>query len=250
MSKSIVTGIFGAVSGIVAAIVGILWGIRYVDFVANHDAAVGIQNLPIIQPSLLDRVVQISFFMNIHVSDLQSNLAGLTFILGVLLVLTLILTGVGLYGLGKVEGKSMGTVSLVFGVIGAILAILLLLMGATGPNTPTLISLLTFIYDLPLITTYPIYILVLLGGVANVSSIWLWLGFIVVGVTIIIFGATFISVREGLESPGLSTATGVLFIISGIFLFGIILLPWLAAFILFVAFIMAALVFYGSREMD
>jgi hypothetical protein len=253
MSRSILTGVFGSVFGIVTAIIGVLWGLRYTDFVANHDLAVGIQNLPIIQSSSLERSIQISFFMDLHVSDLQSSLAFLTFILAVLLVLTLILTGVGLYGLGIVEQKSMGTVGLVFGVIGGILAMLLLLIGSTGPNTPTFISLLVFTYAPSLITQYPIPVLVLAGGVANVHPTLLGLGFIVFGVTIIMFGAAFISVREGLDSPGLSTATGVLFIISGIFLILIVLLPllsWLSTFILFVAFIMTALVFYGSREMS
>jgi hypothetical protein len=250
MSKSIITGVFGSVSGMVTSIVGILWGLRYAEFVGAHDIAVLVQDLPILQPSFLERAIQLGFFQDIHISNLQSGLAGLSFILAVLLVLTLILTGVGLYGLGKVEEKSMGTVSLVIGVIGAVIAMLLLLIGTTGPNTPTLISLLAFIYAPSVITQYPIYVIVLAGGVPHVSTLLLWLSFIVVGATIITFGATFINVREGLDSPGLCVATGVLFLISGIFLLVGLLLPWLATFILFVAFIMATLVFYGSREMD
>nr|MDO8081165.1 hypothetical protein [Candidatus Freyarchaeota archaeon] len=250
MSKAITTGVFGSVSGIVTTVVGILWSIRYFEFIGARDSAVTIQNLPIINPSFLELAVHLGFFQNIHVSSLLSGLQGLTTILALLLVLTLILTGVGLYGLGKIEGKSMGVVSLVVGVIAAIIVLLLLLGGAVaGSRTPTIISLLTSIYAPWLITQYPISVIVLAGGVPHVNILLLSLGLLVSGVALIIFGATFINVREGLDSSNLSLATGILSIIAGIVLFFVVLLAFIAFIILFVTFIMAALVFFQSREL-
>jgi hypothetical protein len=161
--------------------------------------------------------------------------------------------GVGLYGLGKIEGKTMGTVSLVFGVIGAVLALILLAAGAaTGGTTHNVTSIYLIMNPDTLIGLPPIWTLaciVVMGGVPTVNTMFLWLGLIVVGITLLFFGVTFITLREGLDSPGLSLATGVLAIIAGIFLFAGVLAPWLAFIILFVTLIMATMVFYGSREM-
>lgn len=248
MSKATTTGIFGSISGILTTIVGIFWNIRYFEFIGTHDTVVTIQNLPIIFPSFLEKAIHLAFFQNIHVSSLLSGLQGLTVLLALLLFLTLILTGIGLYGLGKIEGKSMGVVSLVVGIIAAVLVLLLLSGGAvTGSNTPTIISLIISIYAPGLITQFPISVIVLMGGVPHVNILLLSLGLLVFGVTLIIFGATFINVREGLDSSTLSLATGILSIIAGIILFFMVLLASIAFIILFVIFIMAALVFFQSR---
>jgi len=250
MSKAITTGVVGSVSGIVTTVMGILWHLRYLEFVGAHDTATNIQNLPIIYPDFLDKSIFLGFFQDLYVRSLLSDLQGLTLILALLLVLTLILIGIGLYGLGKIEGKSMGVVSLVVGIIGAILVFLMLLLGAVaGPSTPTIVSLIVALYAPGLITQYPFHVLVLASGVPHVHTLFMSIGLFVVGVTFIIFGATFINVREDLDSSSLSLATGILSIIGGISLLFVVLFAWLAFIILFVTFIMAALLFFNSREL-
>ncbi|WXG41712.1 MAG: hypothetical protein WED07_13275 [Candidatus Freyarchaeum deiterrae] len=251
MSKSVTAGIIGSVLGIVATVIGIFWIIQYYTFSSMYQQAMAIQNLFFI---LYDYTIVVGLFQNLALSSALSSFMFVTFILALLLVLTLILMGVGLYGLGKIEGKSMGTVSLVFGVIGAILALILLLAGAaTGGTTHNLTSIYLITHFSDIIGLTPIWtlaFLVVMGGVPAVNGVFLWLGLIAVGSTLIIFGATFVNLREGLDSPGLSVATGVLSIIAGIFLFMGVLAPWLAFIILFVGLIMSALVFYGSRQMS
>lgn len=250
MSKAIITGTFGSVSGIVATIVGILWNIRYFEFIGAHDSAVIVQNLPGLYSSFLERAIHLAFFQNIHVGNLLSGLQSLTVILALLLFLTLILTSIGLYGLSKIEGKVMGIVSLVIGIIAAVLVLLLLISGAvTGYNTPTVVSIFISIYAPELITQFPISVIVLAGGVPHVNIALLSSGLLVVGVTLIIFGVSFINVREGLDSPNLSLVTGILSIIVRVLLFFMVLLASLAFIVLFVVFIMAALVFFQSREL-
>jgi len=250
MSKAITTGVLGSVVGIVSSIAGILWIIRYYALAGMHDVATGIQNLPITHPDLLQVSIFLGFFQNLHVSNALEGFIGVTFILGLLIAVTLILVGVGIYGLGKIEEKAIGTVALVFGIIGGVLALILLVAGAAaGANTPTIISIMILLNAPVLITTYPIPFIVLASGVPNVSLAYLWLGLIVVGVVMILFGAAFINVREGLTSPSLSVAAGVLSIIAGIFLFTGVLAPWIGFIILFVAFIMEIIIFAQSREL-
>ncbi|MEM3586019.1 MAG: hypothetical protein QXO71_01740 [Candidatus Jordarchaeaceae archaeon] len=257
MNKSIIAGIFGSVIGIVLTIVGILWILQYNIVLSEYQSAVNLQNIFFFIGDIVGtRIFILYFFQNLSVSNAITSFTGITGLLVILLIPTLILLGVGLYGLGKIEGKAMGIVSLIFGIIGAVLATILLLEGAaSGGTTITAASLWIMMNSGPLFlfgTTPPLIKFVFLIdmlGVPTVNTGLLWLGLLVLGITITIFGATFILVREGLESPGLSVATGVLFILAGIFLFLGVLLPWLSFIFLFVALIMAALVFFGSREM-
>ena len=245
MNKAITTGVFGSISGVEATVAGIVWSMLYYDFARMYDFTVIFQNLPIIYPSLLEHpCIPASF--DAHLGDLLGSFVWFTLILAVVLILNLILTGVGLHGLGKIEGKSLGAISLVVGVAGALLAIVLLLFGVvTGGNTLTFTSLIAP----SLITQHPIQFIILTGGVPHINTILLWLGLVIVGVTIIVFGAAFINLREGLESPRLSLATGILAIAAGTILFAGVLLPWLAFIILSITFTIATLVFYQSRKM-
>ena len=250
MSNSITAGVFGAVMGLLTAIAGVLWSLQYYAVSSMHQSAVNIQNLLFI---FGEWEIFIGGIQNIMLSNTISGFAVLTFIFVLFALLTLILLGVGLYGLGMIEGRAMGTVSLVVGIIGAILALILLIAGAVAGGTTHTLSSIWMISVLPAVLDEPLWLvflcLNLATGVPTVSIAYLWAGLIVFGITMIIFGVTFIMMREILASPGLSVATGVLAIIGGIFLFTGVIAPWLAFIILFVAFIMSALIFFQSREM-
>ncbi|MHA1605517.1 MAG: hypothetical protein ACTSWF_12795 [Candidatus Freyarchaeota archaeon] len=56
-----------------------------------HDVAAGIQNLPITHPDLLQESIFLGFFQNLHVSNALEGFIGVTFILGLLIAVTLIL---------------------------------------------------------------------------------------------------------------------------------------------------------------
>ncbi|MEM2984072.1 MAG: hypothetical protein QXL24_02535 [Candidatus Jordarchaeaceae archaeon] len=250
MSNSITAGVFGAVVGLVSTIVGILWSLQYYALASLHQTAVTIQNMLYVFEEL---TFFIGFFHNLQLNSAISGFLGVTAILAILLLVTLILVGLGLYGIGKIEGKTMGTVGLVIGIIAAILILLLLILGVTAGGTVHTLTSIWVLRNLGWVISMPlnpgkIMFLVLMSGVPSVSTSLLWLGLLVLGITVIIFGATFILMRETLSSPGLAVAAGVLYIISGIFLFAGVLVPWLAFIILFVSFIMSALIFFQARE--
>jgi hypothetical protein len=250
MSNSITAGVFGAVIGLVSIIVGILWSLQYYALASLHQTAVTIQNLLYV---FEEHTFFIGFFHTLQLNGAISGFVGVTAVLGILLLITLILVGVGLYGIGKIQGKAMGTVGLVIGIIGAILTLALLILGAAaGGTTHTLTSIwvlmnLNWIISMPL-NPGKIMFLVLMSGVPSVSASLLWLGLLVLGITVIIFGAAFIVMRDSVDSSGLAVAAGVLYIIGGIFLFAGVLVPWLAFIIFFVSFIMSALIFFQARE--
>lgn len=245
MNKAITTGVLGSILGVEATLVGIVWSMLYYDYARIYDFTVTFQNLPTIYPDLLVHPC-IPASLNVHLGDLRASFVWFTLILAVVLILNLILTGVGLHGLGKIKRKALGAISFVVGVAGAISAIILLLLGVvTGDNTLTFTSLIAP----SLITQHPIQFIILAGGVPQINTSLLWLGLIIVGITIIVFGAVFINLREGLDNPRLSLATGILATVAGIILLTGVLLPWLAFIVLSITFISATLVFFQSREM-
>ncbi|MFB0562060.1 MAG: hypothetical protein ACETWM_12725 [Candidatus Lokiarchaeia archaeon] len=251
MSNSITTGIFGAFMGLLTAIAGVLWSLQYYAIDSMHQSAVTLQNLVFIFGEL---ELFIGSIQNIMLGNAMSSFAFLTIIFVLFALLTLILMGIGLYGIGKIEGKAMGTVSLVIGIIGAVLALILILAGAVAGGTTHTWTSIWMISELPgLLGSAPLWVIFLVlnivPGVPTVGVAYLWLGLVVLGITLIIFGITFIMMRETLASPGLSVATGVLAIIAGIFLFAGPIAPWLAFIVFFVASIMAALIFFQAREM-
>ncbi len=136
----------------------------------------------------------------------------LTLVIAIGLVVTCILTGIGFYGVGEAGGGGMGTACLIIGIIfGSAAGILLL--ASLSPSVTTWLSL--------------------------ISAICLLVAFIV-------FGAGSISMREVTARPSAAMAAGILAIIGGVFVFvfGII-----GYGLMFVAFILWAIVFYSSKEM-
>ena len=124
-----------------------------------------------------------------------------------LLLVALVLTGIGFYGLHAIGGSSMGVVALIFGIIGGAAFLVL-----------GLVDLFTGTY------------------------IFIVIGFLILLVSFIIIGAASIAVREVTTNPGAALAAGILSIIGGIFAGGII-----GFGLLFVAFLLWAIVFYQTE---
>ena len=139
LSRSITSGVFGAAVGLVAAIVGILWVLQLQSFMHTHDFAVLLQNVLFTNFKM---AVVVGGLLNIALNNTQGVFTGETIILSLLLIASLILTGAGLYGIGKAAGSAVGTASLVIGIVGTILSVILLAMGVlTGGTTHTVTSL-------------------------------------------------------------------------------------------------------------
>nr|MDO8080504.1 hypothetical protein [Candidatus Freyarchaeota archaeon] len=133
----------------------------------------------------------------------------LSILTGALIVVTCILTGIGFYGVGQIGGGAMGTAAMIIGIVLGSASGILLVLG-----------------------------LVVAGILAAISTITLM-------VTFIIFGTASISMRESTMNPSASLAAGIISIIGGVFvfIFGII-----GYGLMFVSFIIWAIVFYSSRE--
>lgn len=243
MGKAVTLGVLGSVLGVEATLVGIVWSITYYDFAGMYNLTVLTQNLPIIFPGILEHPC-IPASLNVHVGNLREGLVWLTLILSVALVLPLILTGIGLYGLSGRE-KKLGIIGTAVGATTPLPTAALLLSGvAMGGNTPTYTSLISP----QLFTQYPTQSTILISGVPNINTPVLWLGFAITGFAIIIFGATLIHLRKRLEEPELILASGVLAIIAGFTLLAGLQFLWAAFATLSLTFILANLVIFQQLK--
>jgi hypothetical protein len=124
-----------------------------------------------------------------------------------LLLVACVLTGVGFYGLHTIGGSSMGIVALIFGIIGGSAFLVLVLL-----------DLFTKTYLFSLI------------------------GIAILLISFIIMGAASIALREVTTKSGAAVAAGILSIIGGVLLIGL-----LGFVLLFVAFLLWAIVFYTAE---
>ncbi|MEM2145803.1 MAG: hypothetical protein QW279_10605 [Candidatus Jordarchaeaceae archaeon] len=124
-----------------------------------------------------------------------------------LLLVALILTGIGFYGLYTIGGHSMGVVALIFGIIGGAAFLILGLVD-------------------------------LFAGSYVLTAV----GLLILLVSFIIIGVASIVMREVTMNPSAALAAGILSIIGGIFAGAII-----GFGLLFVAFLLWAIVFYNTE---
>nr|MDO8075721.1 hypothetical protein [Candidatus Freyarchaeota archaeon] len=243
MGKAVTLGVLGSVLGVETTLVGIAWSILYYDFAGMYDLTVLTQNLPVIFPGILDHPC-VPASLNVHVGNLLAGLVWLTLILSAALVLSLTLTGVGMYGLGGGK-RGLRVVSPIFGAAASLLAAGLLVFGvAAGGSTPTFTSLIAP----TLLTEHPIQYTILMGGVPSVNTLQLWLGLITLGVAIITHGATLITLRGDGANSNLRLAAGALSIASGITLIAGPATLWLAFIALSLTFTATNLTLFQSRK--
>lgn len=230
MTKNLfLTGTAGGIIGSITAVIGIIWSI--IDIRFHTDLT-----------NYLSSMSSLRFFLGPYASLIPPYLASeptlllFSFLLAVFLIVTGILIGVGFYGTYKIGGGAMGVVALILGIIGSILGAFQIILG----------NLLTATQFIP-ITITPYIIPVILPNFTI-----MWIGFMVLGVTFILLGSASITVHEMTMNPSASKAAGILSIIGGslfllsiLFLGGIILIGFI---LIFIAFTLWSIVFYSSRE--
>jgi hypothetical protein len=145
---------------------------------------------------------------------------GISILFVALIIVACILTGIGFYGMYTAGGGAMGIVGLIFGIIGGVAAGILFLIGTFLPYDP-------FSYYTPILA-------------------WGWIGLIILGVSFIIMGSASIVVREYSMHSGTAVAAGILSIIGGSCLI-VYIISFIGFVLLFVAFLLWAIVFYGTE---
>ncbi len=204
---ALLTGMAGGIIGTIASAIGIAWSI-----------------LSLVSYELIFVPIYPFGFIPVY-SGPSMLVVALTIIFVVILFVACILTGIGFYGMYTAGGGAMGVVALIFAIIGGVAASIFTFLGVFG-------SYGSFYYN-----PYS-YILALS-----------WIGFIIFGVSFIIIGSASIAVREVSTHSGTAVAAGVLSIVGGSCLIISILFffVWIGFGLLFVAFILWAIVFYTTE---
>ena len=182
---ALLTGTAGGIIGTITSALGVVW---YILFLYIEERYTWMLFVPVYTgPSTLFIVITILFLA--------------------LLLVSLVLTGIGFYGLHAIGGSSMGIVALIFGIIGGASFLVLELID--------------------LFTNNPLLFLI---------------GLVILIISFIIIGAASITLREVTTRPGVTLAAGILSIIGGVLLIGLFGYP-----LLFVAFLLWAIVFYTTE---
>lgn len=240
MSKALLSGTVGGITGAITAAVGIIWiltGNTFINDTKNFSAQLTFY---------LNYLIGAPFGLPFVSSPIPpliypsgSSFYIFSFLLVIFLIGTGILIGIGFYGTYKIGGGAMGVVGLVFSIIGMTLGALFIIMGnLISGYTPNLIPALDAVI---ILIPFPI-------PNSNIFGI----GFLIMALTFILLGSASISMREMTQMPSASLAAGILSIIGAVF-FVIGILWYMVQIIgfglIFVSFILWAIVFYSSRSM-
>nr|MDO8081409.1 hypothetical protein [Candidatus Freyarchaeota archaeon] len=228
---ALLTGTAGGIIGTITAAIGIIWSIIDVQLIITLFR----YSTPLY---LSDAFLynNLSIILTFAAAPSTSPLLFFVFslVLGILLIVSCVLTGVGFYGLYQAGGDAMGVVGLIFGIVGGAAGGTLIILGNTILSSAPL-SGTSFLFSTP-----------------NYSVIWK--GMIMLAVTFILLGSASIVVRGTTTRSGTSVAAGILSII-GACLFFLFFLGDFGSIIalvgfglIFVAFILWAVVFYSSRN--
>ena len=261
LSRALLTGTAGGVIGAVTAAVGVLWSFITYAYLTEINSY-----LTQLSYYLSDLSWSIYFhrdpFWPLPLPYFPSaSLFGVSsFILSIFLIAAGILIGAGFYGAYKIGGGDRGLAGLIFGFIGNAVSALLIIMGnlTTGYNlTASFLAAPTMgQYYLPVPTpNFPV----------------IWIGFVTLGLTFLVLGSASKSVCEVTEKPSASSAAGSLSVTGAVvFIIGVLmglvgptltptadmppppLWPPLLVIgfgLIFVAFILWAVVFYSSRNL-
>lgn len=243
---AVLTGTAGGIIGFAAAGLGILWSMVFMMFavdLSNYIQYLRASNTPLI----------IILFFYPSSSVLFSNLL---LMVSLFLIVALVLSGVGFFGVSKIGGDPIGIVGLVFAVAGSAAGVLFIIMGVLTPAYEYVLLLyLYYIYPV----FYPVYISV---PVPIPNYLLIWIGFIILTVTFIVLGVASIALRGVTANPSASTSAGIVGVIGACFLvsFGLIMavpaVPWLAGVftligfaLIMVNFLLWTVVFYSCRKM-
>ncbi|WXG41796.1 MAG: hypothetical protein WED07_13700 [Candidatus Freyarchaeum deiterrae] len=238
MSKTLLSGAVGGIVGTVTAAFGIIWVFITYSFLTDMNNYLGQWSsylIPIFEPGYgglqpTSPPLYSPSWFSFSVSS---------FILAILLIVTGVLIGIGFYGIHKSGGGAMSVVGLIFSIIVIAGGALLIIMGnlTTGYMYANLMVEMQAVPFLPVPTpNFPL----------------IWIGFFILGVAFILVGSASYSVRDMTDSPGASSAAGILSIIGAMFfiLGGVWYVLLIVGFgLIFISFILWAVVFYSSRNM-
>ena len=166
-----------------------------------------------------------------------------SFVLAVLLIVSLVLSGVGFYGVYRRGGGGAGVLALIAAITGGTLGATLTTLGNITGNHSIIPCFCsnggTYFFNLP------VYV--------GPNYLFVWVGMLVVAVTFILLGSASIAVRASTATPSVALKAGIISIIGACFL-GFPPIPWLWFFwllaftLMLVAFVLWTVVFYSSRE--
>jgi hypothetical protein len=224
------TGIFGGIIGSVTAGIGIIWGISSV---------------------LLINELNTTFVAIYPVPQNEPLFILLSILLAILLVVSGVLTGVGFYGMYQTGGGAMGVVGLISGIIGSSLGAFFIFLGNIITGTKYVFNIDFILYGF---TSSPPPLFIMISTMVVPQFFFIGVGVIIIAITFIMFGATSIAARKTTTRPSVSIATGILSVIGGCFLLPYILgvlggiLAQIGFGLLFIAFVLWAVVFYSSKQ--
>jgi hypothetical protein len=234
--ESLLTGTAGGMMGAAAGGIGVIWSMLDMLYVMEIVRAM---NDPLL---LILTFFRYSPYLSFIYGSTLMPINGLYFtfsmMLAVLLFVGGVLTGIGFYGVHKAGGGAMGLAGLAFGTIGGLAGSTFLILGNMMPVSFTLTIFVT---------------------ISVPSYLFIFIGFVILGGSLIVMGVSSIAVREVTVHSSAAAAAGVLSIIGGCFL-SLYILDWLVlsiiggimaliGFILILsAFIIWSAVFYGSRN--
>ena len=192
----------------------------------------------------------------------HASLLVFSFVLAVLLIVSLVLSGVGFYGVYRRGGGGAGVLALIAAITGGTLGATLTTLGNILQQTEYVIVVNYFLFPFPVL--YP---------VREPNYLFVWVGMLVVAVTFILLGSASIAVRASTATPSVALAAGILSIIGACLLplYGLSMVghetihpPLFLSFplvnvaggifalfaftLILVAFVLWTVVFYSSRE--
>jgi hypothetical protein len=231
------TGTVGGVMGAIASVIGVTWSILNVSFLTD---SVIYSYLTLFQFKLTHAFTV--GFIPPSSSYLLFNIFSI--ILAIFLIVTGILIGVGFYGFHSSGEGVMGVVYLIFSIIGNVIGALLIFLGIIYANT-------VYIYNFTSPPGLPPISYTLLPNYVSI-----WIGMMVLAVTLILLGSASINVRKKTAHSSTAAAAGSLSIIGACFFFpyilgilgGILLLIGFS--LVFLTFILWTAVFYSSGQIS
>nr|MDO8081398.1 hypothetical protein [Candidatus Freyarchaeota archaeon] len=250
---ALLTGTAGGIIGAVTAGIGIEWskvpllltntitvlqGLNQLFYGALQFASFHVDLI-----NFLQRIWPVYIYPFLVMTSRVALFSMISLILAVLFIVSGVLSGVGFYGVYKAGGGAMGLVGLIIGIIGGVAGGTLIILGNT------LASFITF-STMPLLFSIPNHLVI-------------WIGVIILALTFVVLGSASIAVRNSTAHPSAATAAGFLSILGACFLFPYILvsfgdiwaligvgLMFVGFALIFVTFILWAVVFYSSRNIQ
>jgi hypothetical protein len=255
MSRTtLLTGTAGGVMGAIMALLGMTWSIITILLIGETNQNIIVASLLAYNVPLLQPLISTSMLLWFSVFSL---------ILAIFLIVSGILTGVGFYGLHTAGGGPMGVVGLILSIVGSSAGAAFIILGSilfSPIYIPSYYSTSTSTGTSTMFSFFPVIV---------PAFLIVWIGVLILTGTFIVLGVASIAVRRVTNRTGLAATSGILSIVGGAFLFlytlfaigtssvgylsliggtamAGIFFTLIGFVLLFIAFLMWAIVFYSS----